>query len=152
MVSGHSNSQRLALRDFFYAGAKLPNGYSIPATFPNFNIPGNSNVLTYNAAFAPRVGMAWDLFGNGKTSIKLSYGRYYSNTSTSIAEDTNPARQLTSTFTWNDLNGDKQFTLNELGAFRNGTAGSNLATVDPHIKQPYWMTLAALSSTTSLAV
>lgn len=124
-------------RGFFYAGQPLPNGYSLPATYPDFVIPGNDDVLTYNAAFAPRVGMAWDLFGNGRTSIKIGYGRYYSNTSTSIAENTNPARQLTSTFVWNDANGDKQFTLNELGAFRSGTAGANLATVDPNIKHPY---------------
>src|SRR5262249_48778836 len=104
-------------RDFFYAGKPLSNGYSIPATFPNFKVPGADNVLHYGALFAPRVGIAWDLFGNGRTSIKIGYGRFYSNPSLNITSNVNPARELTATFAWNDINGDKKFQNNEFGAF-----------------------------------
>ncbi|MCA1481858.1 hypothetical protein, partial [Bradyrhizobium sp. NBAIM08] len=123
-------------RAFFFQGQALPNGYALPASFSSLQIPGNSNVLTYGKSFAPRVGLAWDLFGNGRTSVKISYGRYYSNPSTVISAATNPTRELSATFAWSDPNGDKKFTNNEFGAFRSTSAGGALATIDPNIKHP----------------
>ena len=41
---------------------------------------GNS-VFTQNNAkrlFSPRIGLAWDPFGNGKTAVRAGFGTYYS--------------------------------------------------------------------------
>ncbi|HEX3371577.1 MAG TPA: carboxypeptidase regulatory-like domain-containing protein [Candidatus Acidoferrales bacterium] len=43
-------------------------------------IVGNSVYTQNNAVrlFSPRVSMAWDVFGNGKTAVRAGYGMYYS--------------------------------------------------------------------------
>ena len=78
--------------------------------------------------FSPRVGVAYDLFGNGKTAVKWSIARYVSADGVSTAAANNPQTTVgrTDTRTWNDLNGD--FTIynadgslqaNELGPTTN---------------------------------
>lgn len=121
---------------FFYAGAALPNGYTIPASFPSLKIPGADNIVYYPHAFTARLGAAWDIFGDGKTSLKVSYGRYYENPGAAISNNVNPLRQLSYTFKWNDLNGDKIFQNSELGAFQSST-GTAASPIDPKLSQPY---------------
>jgi hypothetical protein len=122
-------------RDFFYAGAPLANGYSIPASFSDFSVPANL-VLLYRGALGPRFGVAYDLFGDGKNVIKASWGRFYHNPGPDRAEDFNPVRNLNFTFGWNDRNGDQLFTDDELGAFVS-SSGSSSDFVDPDIGQPW---------------
>ena len=55
---------------------------------------------------APRVGMAYDLFGNGKTALKLSLNRYNDARTTGIAAQYNPLALATARLTWRDSNGD----------------------------------------------
>jgi hypothetical protein len=61
------------------------------------------NVPNYKDV-APRLGAAYDLFGDGKTAIKGSFGRYVMAVGTSIANSLNPANALVSATsrTWND--------------------------------------------------
>jgi hypothetical protein len=89
-------------------------------------------------AFAPRVGMVFDLTGDGKTVVKANYGLYWHNPGVGLSSDANPNQSSKNvTYTWNDANGDRRWQPGEEGA--NPTS-SNLAggrDIDPNLKQPY---------------
>ena len=100
--------QRLTLN----LGVRLNNfnGYAPDTSMPAGPwVPAREFSRTKNAPnwtnVNPRIGGAYDLFGNGKTALKASLGRY---TPYSIAAVDIPANnQATSTTrTWNDINGN----------------------------------------------
>ncbi|HJZ76960.1 MAG TPA: TonB-dependent receptor [Vicinamibacterales bacterium] len=70
--------------------------------------PGGSfpalTVFTWNR-FAPRIGTAFDLTGDGKTVIRASYGQYNLDQLGTFDLNFNPAALYTNTYTWNGPNG-----------------------------------------------
>jgi hypothetical protein len=46
---------------------------------------GRSTVKTYKKGWQPRMGLAWDIFGTGKTSARMGFGRYMSRSN--VIED-----------------------------------------------------------------
>ncbi len=63
------------------------------------NLPNNKDI-------APRLGAAYDVFGNGKTAIKGSLGRYMEQIGQSFASRYNPMISSTASVSWVDLNND----------------------------------------------
>jgi len=59
---------------------------------------------------SPRLGIAYDLFGTGKTAAKASFSRYLIQESTATAQANNPINlyRFASQQAWRDLNGDFQ--------------------------------------------
>jgi hypothetical protein len=94
---------------------------------------------------SPRIGVAWDVFGNGRTAVKASLARYMAGQQVAVARQFNPAESLTRTDArpWTDLdgnglpldaNGNIQF--NELGTSTStATFGRNVTTTsyDPAV-------------------
>ena len=93
--------------------------YVVPDRFESGTVIGrdeNGNPITVDAAndsplwknWAPRVSGTYDLFGTGRTVIKLSAGKYLDQIGTGTPGP-NPNGTISQTYPWNDLNGDLQF-------------------------------------------
>jgi hypothetical protein len=94
---------------------------------------------------SPRVGVAWDVFGNGRTAVKASIARYVAGQQVAVARGANPVEVLTRSDTrpWTDRDGNGlpfdangNIQLNELTATAaSATFGRNVSTVryDPEV-------------------
>lgn len=91
------------------------------------------------ADVSPRFGASYDLFGDGKTAVKGTVGRYLQSFATNLADDYNPMGGGSDTRSWNDLNGDDIAQENELGPSSNRSFGqpAGVNTPDPDMKRPY---------------
>jgi hypothetical protein len=97
---------------------------------------------------SPRFGLAYDLFGDAKTAIKFSAGRFVTPHTTSFAQRFNPMAIATSPIPWNDrdvqgrtlpTNGDDIAQDNEIDLTRlpRNFGLRQLDTFDPNIKREY---------------
>jgi len=108
-------------------------GRFVPARHfdPIANLPNWKDV-------APRLGAAYDLFGNGKTAIKGSVGKYLQQEQTGYPARYNPMVESTDRRTWSDRNGDDIAQEDELGPTTNLSFGVRRSrNPDPDIKRPY---------------
>ena len=147
--------------DYLNASApawKSPSGrFSAAQDFPALgNLPNWKDI-------SPRIGAAYDLFGDGRTGLKFSLGRYVANTTNqTVAIPAAPVNQVTpsTSRSWFDLNGNYVPDCNltsvsangECGAMANPAFGTPQAvnTFDPDFlkgfgaRQYQWQTSASL--------
>ena len=93
-----------------------------------------SNVPSWKD-ISPRMGTAYDLFGDGQTALKFSFSRYVGKMGTIITQRNNPINTSVNAAnrSWNDVNGDYvpdcdlgDFTANgECGPIDNNNFGKN---------------------------
>jgi hypothetical protein len=98
--------------------------------------PGVDNLLTWNLP-APRVGMTYDISGNGKTIVKANAALYWWNPGTgSVDELVNPnAVDWYRRYNWSDLNGDRVWQPGEqIGAPTGLFGGVGSTQLDPNLK------------------
>jgi hypothetical protein len=111
------------------------------------SFPGIDSGVVFNN-LAPRLGMTYDLTGNGRNVLKASFAQYYDQLSPGqISGALNPIGSVVATiqFPWTDLNGDKLVQASEVNtsktlSFGGGYNPANPAQttspnqVDPHLK------------------
>lgn len=85
---------------------------------------------------APRLGVAYDLFGNGRTALKAYYGRFYNQFGSEIPESVNPNGLALLPVRWTDSNNNLRLDAGELAAF-SGFPRGFFPRVDPDAKRPY---------------
>ena len=62
--------------------------------FPGVSFPRADGVTGYND-ITPRMGAAYDVFGNGKTALKVSVGKYLQGASVgNLASNANPSLRI----------------------------------------------------------
>ncbi|MEQ1908280.1 MAG: TonB-dependent receptor [Vicinamibacterales bacterium] len=109
---------------------------------------GPIDMPTWNSV-SPRGGLVYDVFGNQKTAVKFSIGKYMQAGSTGFSESYNPLQLTTADVAWTDANGDG-VPQGELGCIYqtagcemnlaqlpNGFGVASLANFDPDIKRMY---------------
>jgi hypothetical protein len=129
--------------------------------YPAYTFPAVSNTPNWKD-LNPRLGAAYDLFGNGKTAVKGYFSRYVGGQATAIASAANPVNAMvtSATRTWGDTNGNfiPNCTLTdpaangECGALNNTNFGTVIqnTTYDPNLINGFgqrdysWQTSAAV--------
>ena len=68
---------------------------------PGFDVPGRENLPNWKD-IAPRLGMAYDVFGDASTAVKFSYGRYNGSNTTSYSRQFNAVTHTGENRNWFD--------------------------------------------------
>ena len=80
---------------------------------------------------APRLGVAYDLFGDARTALKASFNRYMAGQALGFPGRYNPLALLSETRTWSDTNGDDIAQDSEIGPKINQRFGEATASLRP---------------------
>jgi len=103
--------------------------------------------MTCWPSWSPRLGIAYDIFGTGKTALKANFGKYMTPDVSTFANLFNPVATFTDTRTWTDTdlaarslstNGDGIAQDNEIGPSNNPNFGRiTNRSLDPDFKREY---------------
>lgn len=118
----------------------------VPQWLPGVTFPGDDAGVTFTN-LSPRIGLGYDLRGNGQTVLRSNFAVYYGQFGPgSLSSILNPVGAASVSFPWNDANGDRFVQLDEVTLERarliafsgnynpdNPTALGTPNTVDPNL-------------------
>ena len=95
------------------------------------------NYISWNLP-APRLGMTYDVSGNGKTVLKANYGSYWWNPGADFVFNISPnASAWWRRYRWTDTNNDNRWQPGEEGAQTDARGGSATESLDPNLENTY---------------
>lgn len=93
----------------------------------------------------PRVSLAYDITGQGRTVLKVSGSQYTQRQGSQLVDQFNPMRQNTEVRTWLDRNGDLVPQLEEIGPGQGGLDRGANVRIAPGLTRPtQWEATASL--------
>jgi hypothetical protein len=126
-----------------FNAAILAQSAGLGTFVPARNFAGVENVPNWNDV-VPRMAVAFDVFGTGRTAIKGSASKYAQNEGVGLAHTVNPMFLSFDRRSWTDSNGDGLAQLTELGPSTGFRGGVNQR-FDPALSRPYnWEYSASL--------
>jgi hypothetical protein len=116
--------------------AYLPAQTSPAGTYVGARSFTRTDVFSFGPNVAPRLGISYDLFGNGRSALKAYFGRFYNQFGSQIAEAANPNAIVNQAVAWTDANGNVALDPGELGLFTGFPRGL-FPTVDDSATRPF---------------
>ena len=96
--------------------------------------PENNNVVDFNN-FAPRLGVTYDVRGDGRTVAKFNYGTYWWNPGADFLFNVNEnSNAWWRRYRWADRNGDRVWQPGEEGTLVSQRGGAALESLDPDLE------------------
>jgi hypothetical protein len=131
-----------------YFASGIPEEVSTAGRFATARTFGPIDMPTWKS-LSPRFGAVYDLFGNQKTALKVSFGKFMQQGTTGFSNSYNPLALTQANVAWTDLNNDGvpqgergcvylapgcEINLSQLPA---GFGTANIATFAPDIERMY---------------
>jgi hypothetical protein len=106
-----------------------------PEFFCGGSFPEQEVAFTWNN-ITPRVGLVYDIQGDGRWAAKFNYSRYAEQLGLSIGGATNVNSVASEDWNWFDPNGDGIFQFGEQTTFRSQSIPGVGNTIDPDVVSP----------------
>jgi hypothetical protein len=126
----------LGVRFENFKGSNPAQGADAGRFFPARQYPEMQDIPNFSI-LVPRLGVSYDVKGDGRTAIKASFSRYAIMEGSRFPETLNPNAYSGQGMEWTDTNHDNIAQDSELGAILYRYGGASGITLDQNISRPY---------------